>query len=463
VTPFEGDQWEEYNFVPNGALNDEHGSVWFVSNKGLIKYDPSKDQINNSAPKVAILGIEIGDSIYNPHNSISLPWGAYKMNFEYVGLSLKASDKVQYSYYLEGHDLEWSELTTSRETRYPNLGSGIYTFKVKAYNSDMIGGEVVAEIPILIQLPFWKRWWFYVVVILVIGGGIRYFIYRREQIMIESQEKLQLALDEATAEVVAQKELVEIKNKDITDSIIYAKNIQKAMLPHPDALKRYFKDAFVFYKPRDIVSGDFYWVDRFENKVVIACADCTGHGVPGAFMSLISSVLLKGVSRLSEVSAPNQFLEQLDSELTSMLQDEDSNFSVDDGMDISVVEIDTDTNRVRISAARRPVWIVINGEMEEIKGDRFPIGGSIDSPKQYTMHELDLQEGDAIYQFSDGLPDQFGGANGKKLKKTRIIELLNRIKGLPMLQQEMAFRNLFADWKGHLEQVDDIIFMGFRV
>ncbi|MEO0405422.1 MAG: SpoIIE family protein phosphatase, partial [Bacteroidota bacterium] len=345
----------------------------------------------------------------------------------------------------------------------PNLGSGIYTFKVKAYNSDMVGGDLIAKIPISIQLPFWKRWWFYAVVILVLGGGIRYFIFRREQIMVENQEKLQLALDVATAEVVAQKELVEIKNKDITDSIIYAKNIQKAMLPHPDALKRYFKDAFVFYKPRDIVSGDFYWVDRFGDKIVIACADCTGHGVPGAFMSLISSVLLKGVSRLSEVSAPNQFLEQLDMELTSMLQDEDSNFSVDDGMDISVVEIDTTNNTVRMSAARRPIWIVQNGEMQEIKGDRFPIGGSSAKDKKYTLHEMVLEEGDAIYQFSDGLPDQFGGANGKKLKKTRIVELLNKIKNLPMLQQEMAFRNLFADWKGPLEQVDDIIFMGFRV
>ena len=463
IEVFEDGQWEDLNFINNAAIRDVHRVSWFANNKELLSYNPDRDVLNEIAPKTSILSAEVGDSVFKPDELIELPYGHYKIAFNYIGLSLKASEKVTYESILEGHDQEWSEPNNDRRAKYPRIGTGTYTFKVRSYNADGIGGEQVEEMTVVVNAPFWQKWWFILAVFVLGFLSIRFVVFKREQIMRTNQAKLEKALDAATVEVRAQKELVDIKNKDITDSIVYAKSIQKAMLPHPKELSKYFKDAFVFYKPRDIVSGDFYWVEQFENKVVVACADCTGHGVPGAFMSLISSVLLKGVSRLSKVSSPNEFLKELDSELVALLQSKDKAFSVDDGMDLSVAEISLETNIVRFCSAKRPILYVKDGELHEIKGDRFSIGGHRFVNKDFKMHEIQLSKGDAIYQFSDGLPDQFGGIKGKKLKKNKILDLIQSIHNESMTDQEKALRNLYQTWKGDLEQVDDIIFLGVRL
>ncbi|MGB0423728.1 MAG: ligand-binding sensor domain-containing protein, partial [Flavobacteriales bacterium] len=448
IEVFQEGQWEDLNFINNAAIRDIHQISWLANNKELLSYNPERDVVNQTAPKTTILSVQIGDSIYDAQNLIELPSGNYKVVFEYIGLSLKASNKVTYESILEGHDMDWSDFGTDRITKYPRIGTGTYTFKVRSYNADGIGGDQIQEVTIIVKSPFWQQWWFIVTVVLMGFLLIRFIVFKREQIMRANQVKLEHALEVATKEVRAQKELVDVKNKDITDSIVYAKSIQKAMLPHPKELSKYFDDAFVFYKPRDIVSGDFYWVEQFENKIIVACADCTGHGVPGAFMSLISSVLLKGVSRLSKVSSPNEFLKELDAELVSLLQSKDKAFSVEDGMDVSVIEIDLDTNLVRVCSAKRPVLFVKDGVMNEIKGDRFSIGGHHSGTKNFKMHEIQLSKGDTIYQFSDGLPDQFGGEKGKKLKKKKIVELIESIHDESMTDQQIAIRDMYLTWKG---------------
>lgn len=463
ITVFEDGEWEGLKFYQHASLKDQRGHVWFCAEEALVQYNPSMDKKNQITPKTNIVGVQIGDSLYTAAEDIQLPHGNYKVHFNFAGLSFRDVENVTYEYFLEGFDLEWSDRTSERVAKYPRLKSGDYVFRVKSYNADGVGGEEEQIVKLSIDTPFWMEAWFYLICAVVMFAVVRLIIHSREQIMKENQAKLERALEKATKEVVAQKELIEIKNKDITDSIVYAKNIQKAMLPHPLTLKKFFQDAFVFFKPRDIVSGDFYWVDRFGDKIVVACADCTGHGVPGAFVSLISGVLLKGVSRMTEVSAPHLFLKQLDVELSSMLKDEDARFSVDDGMDVSVVEINIETRQVRISSAKRPVIIAKANELIEIKGDRYSIGGGTQEGKEFQMHEFLLEEGDAIYQFSDGLPDQFGGPKGKKLKKTKILELIQNVKHLDMGTQEKAFRELYLEWKGKLSQVDDIIFTGIRL
>jgi serine phosphatase RsbU (regulator of sigma subunit) len=274
---------------------------------------------------------------------------------------------------------------------------------------------------------------------------------------------LQAKLEERTKEVVQQKELLEVKNKDITSSIEYAKNIQKAMLPAPDKLNQLFRDAFVYYKPRDIVSGDFYWAERFGNKTILACADCTGHGVPGAFMSLIGSALLKEVCNMKAIHSPEDALHALDKELRAMVNKSDSEFGIADGMDIAIVEFDHDRNLLRCSGARRPVVVYRNGERIELRGDRKSIGGDQEGESGFTVHSIELQHGDSFYMFSDGVSDQFGGEKGKKLKKTGVLRILDNLNGKAMSTQKTIVDEKFSNWMGDHIQVDDIILLGVRI
>ena len=292
------------------------------------------------------------------------------------------------------------------------------------------------------------------------------FIDAADHFAEHNQEYLQTELDARTKEVVVvQKELLEIKNKDITDSILYANNIQRAMLPDPSMFERMFPESFVFYKPRDIVSGDFYWIFRHESKVIVACADCTGHGVPGAFMSMIGTVILKDVSFKPSVLDPAAALRDLNAQITELLHNKHGNFAVDDGMDISISEYDYKTGVLRTSSARRPIIVYKNGQRIEIKGDRHSIGGdkNFEGEKTFSLHSIQLEAGDSFYHFTDGLPDQFGGVEGKKLKKSGLIKLLDEVQHLEMQKQQQIIHKHFVNWKGDQNQVDDILLFGIRV
>ncbi len=283
---YESDASNNRAFTDNSLVTCFGQSLIFGTNTGLLRYDASKDVPNQFEPILNFTKLSISDSLYSLTDDIRLPYGDYKFEFHFRGISLKDPAGVQYQFILEGLESEWSKASTENFARYNHLSPGSYTFKVKCYNSDGIGGQTIKIIEIQISKPFWQTWWFYFIIFLITIFIVRVIITRRERILRENQVKLQKALDERTKEVVEQKELLEIKNKDITDSIIYAKNIQNAMLPPKGSLNKHFGDAYVYYKPRDIVSGDFYFVERFGNKIIVAVADCTGHGVPGAFMSL---------------------------------------------------------------------------------------------------------------------------------------------------------------------------------
>ena len=398
-------QDDEMFFSPGAMSTGRNGMAWFGTSKGLLRYDPKQDISNPMEPTVHLLGINVSDSLYAPVDIIDLPYGAYKLEFDFVGVSFRKNEQLRYQYILEGSDSGWSDLTGDRKAKYNGLGSGTYTFKVTSFNNDGIGGKQVKSIRVHIGKPFWAKWWFYAVLALSLFVIIRFVVVRRETRIRANQDYLQRELDARTREVVEQKELLEIKNKDITDSIIYAKHIQRAIIPSPEKIANEFADSFVFYKPRDIVSGDFYWVERFQNKVVVACADCTGHGVPGAFMSLISSGILKQVAAMSEVQSPSDALRLIDMEMSQMLSSPDTEHSVRDGMDLSLVEYDFSTRQLRLASARRPVIIYQNGKRHEVRGDRFSIGGGEACPKNFELHTMQLRRGDSIYQFSDGITD----------------------------------------------------------
>lgn len=457
------EQQDGLSFSPAGMDCGRSKWVWLSTNRGLMRYDPEQDYQNLVEPPVHLIGVDISDSLYTPQETIMLSAGAYRLNFQFVGISFRKRDQLRYRYILEGHDLGWSELSDQHSVRYNRLDAGTYTFKVTAFNNDGVGGEKVEQITIVIDQPFYAKWWFFAVIAGMLFVAIRFVVVRREALMKENQAYLKRELHQRTREVVEQKELLEIKNKDITDSIVYAKHIQRAIIPSPERLQDHFTESFVFYKPRDIVSGDFYWIQRFGSKVVLACADCTGHGVPGAFMSLIGSGILKQVASWPRMRSPADALSRIDLELTALLTNSEQEHHLRDGMDISLVEFDTETRKMRMSSARRPVIVYHNGERKEISGDRMSIGGGERQRKHFTLHEMTLRGGDAIYQFSDGITDQFGGRLGKKLKKQGLLSWLDEMVHLNMRHQGRMVRQQFFTWKGSQSQVDDVLLMGIRI
>jgi serine phosphatase RsbU (regulator of sigma subunit) len=261
-----------------------------------------------------------------------------------------------------------------------------------------------------------------------------------------------------------QKAELEHQNLEITDSINYAKRIQSSILPDINRIKGHFGDAFIMLYPCKIVSGDFYWFDKLEDdKYILVCADSTGHGVPGAFMSMIGTTLLQDIVTRQRISKPSEILSLLDKQIFSMLNQNLEVGISNDGMDIVVCEFSLKTRYLRFASAMRPVLLVIGGEIHYIKGNRSSVGGQSVLEKYFDDQEYYLNEGDMIYMFSDGLPDQFGGPDGKKMKITRLRTLIERITTLPVDEQEQELERFYREWKGNYDQVDDILFMGIKV
>lgn len=284
----------------------------------------------------------------------------------------------------------------------------------------------------------------------------------KKQILENQNVQLEQMVNERTREVLLQKEVIEQKNNEITESLLYAKRIQSAILPDMKLIYKTLEQSFILYLPKDIVSGDFYSFSQKDNIVIIAAADCTGHGVAGAFMSMIGTSLLNQIINEKGITEPSQILGQLNQGIVNALKQRDSESN--DGMDISLCTIDLDKNKLKFSGANRPLWLLRNNEMLVYKPNKFPIGGlQVYHTEAFTQHEIDLIKGDAIYIFSDGFSDQFGGGKGKKLMTKKFKDELMQIQHLNMKEQESYLLGLFNKWKGNLEQVDDVLIIGIRI
>lgn len=264
----------------------------------------------------------------------------------------------------------------------------------------------------------------------------------------------------AETQIREQKNQIEHKNKEVTDSINYAQRIQKAILPSSNLIESYLPKSFIVYIPKDIVSGDFYWADKKEGKVFFAVADCTGHGVPGAMMSVIGQSALNRVVNEFGITKPAQMLDKL-----SLLVEEafsKSGSDVRDGMDIALCSLDTKTNKLEFAGANNPVYILSGNELREIKATKQPIG-RFESRVAFVNNEINLNTGDMVYLFSDGIADQFGGPDGKKFKYKRVKELLLHNQTKSHIEQKELIANEFNNWKGQNEQVDDVCIMGVKI
>ncbi len=296
-------------------------------------------------------------------------------------------------------------------------------------------------------------------------------------------------IEEQKLQIELQRTLLEQKNKDITDSIKYAQRLQNAIIPSHKKVKQILPDSFVLFKPKDIVSGDFYWIEKSheteKNKecIYIAAADCTGHGVPGAFMSIIGHNLLNQAFKIFRKDIPSAILDNVNENLSVMLNQPQHDGNIKDGMDISICKLEqTALGNYSLSwaGANNPLWIIRSSahhninetnceaelptELLEFAPDKQPVGEFVgETLKPFTHHTIALQKGDAVYLFSDGFADQFGGPKGKKYKYSRFKNTLHQIYSLTMQEQKKYLENELHLWKGELEQIDDILVVGFRV
>nr|MBA3706412.1 SpoIIE family protein phosphatase [Bacteroidota bacterium] len=281
----------------------------------------------------------------------------------------------------------------------------------------------------------------------------------------ENERVLEAKVIERTEQVVRQKEEIETQNqelevlyKHVTDSIKYAKRIQEAILPPDSMVNRLLPNSFVLYKPKDIVSGDFYWMDQKNGKTLFAAVDCTGHGVPGAFMSIVGYNILKHVVNNNTFTSPALILDSLNEGVSETLHHGHEASQAKDGMDISFCSIDLKTLELQYAGAYNPLYLIRNGKLIATKADKFPIGLFLGTEKKkFTNHTIQLQKGDSVYIFSDGYADQFGGPRGKKFMVNRFRDLLLNVHQHPIDKQRDVLNKTIEEWRGTLDQVDDIL------
>lgn len=287
---------------------------------------------------------------------------------------------------------------------------------------------------------------------------------QRKEILENQKSELERMVKERTEQVMLQKAELETKNRDIVDNLHYARRIQEAILPEIKLIYQALSESFIIYMPKDIVSGDFYSFSQKNGKVIIAAADCTGHGVTGAFMSMIGTSLLNQIINEHGVTDPSTILTQLNNGITEALKQNQSETEVRDGMDIALCTLDFATMELTYAGANRPLWLVKDGILTVTKADKFAIGGYHSGRHvEFHNHVFPIKKGDTFYIFTDGYADQFGGPLNKKFMSAQFRKLISEIQHLSMRQQEEHLKDKFTQWQGTLPQIDDVLVIGVRV
>ncbi|MFN5181461.1 MAG: two-component regulator propeller domain-containing protein [Bacteroidota bacterium] len=457
----------------NGMIMDSQGFLWICTNQGLTRFDVKNDKPIETPPKLTLTEIRLhyehvdwskfsnevllGSNI--PVNLI-LPYNENHLTFNYQALT---TDHVKYKFYMENLDDNWSPLTQNNQAVYTNIPPGRYIFRVKAINSFGIESDDEVVFSFEIKPPFWKTWWFYLICGLVISSGFFLFFKWRTAKLEREKKLLEGKVHERTLELKDANDNLSVALHDIKDSINYAERIQRAMLPMEEKIHHYLPNSFILFKPRDIVSGDFYWFNHKDGLDYVAAADCTGHGVPGAFMSLVGTSLLNEIVLTKGLSDPSDVLSQLNAGVQNSLKQKENNTR--DGMDLAFCSVDLNAKKLVYAGANRSLWIIRKGEekVEEIKATKSAIGGFTDEGQHFQQHEIHLNKGDSVYMHSDGYADQFGGPDGKKLMTKRFKDILRGIQHLTMDQQKLHLEEQIQSWMGkNHEQVDDILIIGLR-
>ena len=458
----------------NAILLDKQGMIWFGTINGLSRYDRKYDFPNLTSPKLQLTAIRLAyqtvdwkkfaDSVDSktglPFN-LELSHKNNNLTFDFQALT---TENVKYTFILEGQDESWSPLSTNSEATFSNITPGkTYTFKVKAINSNAVWSNDIISFTFRINPPWWQTWWFYTLFILVVVVLIFGFINFRTAQLAKEKKVLEEKVTERTVELKGANDKLSVAFQDIKDSINYAKKIQDAILPLDEEIKKALPQSFVLFKPRDVVSGDFYWFNKKENIIYIAAVDCTGHGVPGAFMSMIGSSLLNEIVNKKGTHDAADILKKLHRGIRKALKQDRDSYESKDGMDLALAVIDQKNNTLEYAGAKRPLFGFIKNEFVEIKADKQSIGGlEMEDDYHFTNHNFELQKGDTFYLFTDGYVDQFGGEKGKKYSSKRLKETLAELQAANMLEQGKKLNTIIEQWKTDTEQIDDILVIGIR-
>jgi len=486
-------------------------TVFIGTIKGLLLYNTTQKTIYDQPYHTLIRKVFAKERLLfggttantNEFENIEGPEISYRQNdllFHYAATFYEDSEKNLYSYRLVGSDTAWSAWVSEVKKEYTNLSEGKYTFEVKSKNQyQHIGSTASYSFRIL---PPWQRtWWAYTLYLIVLIVLILFIVKIYTRRLVAQKEHLEHIVKERTAEVVQQKEeitqtlevvnkqkgeisaqrdeiiqtleivnqqksVIEKSHKHITDSINYAKHIQSAVLPNQEIVNMLLPEHFILFKPRDIVSGDFYFIKQIKQYILVAAVDCTGHGVPGAFMSMLGVALLNEIVRNSEIDNASKVLNELRNQIKSSLQQTGQTGEQQDGMDIAFCSINTETLKMSFAGAHSPCWIfrAINNEntLIELSADHMPVGVYI-KEKEFSEQTFQLQKGDVFYIFSDGYNSQFGGDKNNKYKAKRMKDFLQTICYKPMAEQNELLENDFNMWKGNNEQTDDVLVIGVKI
>lgn len=461
----DGLQGFEFNY--GACFKDESGMMYFGGVSGLNSFYPDSIRQNQNLPRLLFNKAELymkNKTIVKPlinKEKLVIPSDVYGFNIEFLALEYTFPEKNQYRYKMSGITEGWRKLDTKHSVSFSRLSPGTYTLSFIGSNNDLKWNKQEQSIEIVVETSIFKTVYAYIFYGIVVLLVIFWILSYRTQKLRESNQALK-ERQKAHIKIENQKEELAVKNKNITDSINYARRIIDAMMPTEKAFQKILPESFVLSLPKDIVSGDFYWIAQKNDKIFLAAVDCTGHGIPGAFMSIIGFDLLRNIIEIEGIEEPAEILNRLDDGVAeTFMSAEDMELS--DGMDISFCVIDTQMKFLEFAGAMNPLYLLRDNNIVEFKGDRHSVGNKEkEDNKHFKNQRIPLKEGDVIYLFSDGFPDQFGGPKGKKFKYRRLRHLLLTIHKLPFERQKSMLLKSIQQWKRDLDQVDDILFIGVK-
>jgi len=463
------------DFFRCSALIDSKRRAWWGSGKGIECLSLNEANFSNKIPNLRMTGLDLGEKNYDYRilsDSISRfveydsvirfeniplhPVFSPKINhltFHFIATDWNGPHKIRYQYKIEELDEDWSVPLPSTFAEYRNLPHGTFTFKVRCFGeSQQWSDPVIYEFTIL--PPWYHTWWARMIYGIAALALIRGYTRWRTNSLKQRQKELVEEVQYATTEIRQQKELVEEAHKEITDSINYAKRIQFTLLANAELLSSNLTDFFVLFKPKDIVSGDFYWATKKDDVFWLAVCDCTGHGVPGSFMSLLNISFLSEAINEKDIDDPSEVLDFVRERLIKNME------GGRDGMDATLVRFSN--GKITYAAANNAPMLIRSGEFIDLDADDMPVGRGVKT-EPFRQFEVIPQKNDLILFITDGYADQFGGPKGKKFKLANLKQLLINSANLPTDDLKIKLEQSFANWKGDMEQVDDVCIIGLRI
>lgn len=450
-----------FQSVQDVSLNGEDELFIIANNSEVYRISNAIPQNSSDEFSIFFSGLKGTDDKPFPLIKPRISYKKSSLRIEFSAPYYLAPAKTEFSYQIKGLNDEWSPWSTISTVEYPLLPPGEYEIQAKARN--IFGKESqMSTLEIVIRPPFYRTFVFYLLMAILIISLFVLVIRMREKALRKTKEILEQKVIERTAEIEKQKNEISEQKKEITDSILYASRIQTAVLPSLNILNTLLSEHFVLFLPKDIVSGDFYWLSAKEDKIIILAADCTGHGVPGAFMSMLGISFMNEIVSNHKLDNAGSILDELRNHVKSTLAKSGDINQTKDGMDIALCIVDLKQMKLNFAGAYNPLYMIRNNELTEFKGDKMPIG-LYDLNTGFKNHQVSLNKGDCFYIFSDGFIDQFGGEFEKKFLSKPFKLLLQKIYLQPMNKQKELLHSTFKNWKGKLQQVDDVLIMGFRI